>query len=148
MAMQFIYGANSVTFTRDPAMGGVGCTRQWKNPMAQSGGENRYVYEKTALADVWELTWKAIDPTDLTNLLTFLRAVNFSANAFQFIFMDTVAQGIAWASGISWASGIAWASQTQSTVKSAYYIGPSKLEWTPYELTERDLTIQLLVLTP
>lgn len=120
MAVVMTYGGTTFTATRDPMMGGYSTVRQWKNPSIRTAGGKLYVYEKTVAYDIKTLTWSAIDPTDLTNLLAFLTAVNWSAHSFSF-------------------------TDPEGEHFLAQYFGPPRLEWTPADLTERDLTIELFI---
>jgi hypothetical protein len=115
-------GITTFTALRDPAIDGYKTVRQFRNPMVSSAGGKVFVYHKDVTFDAVALTWKYMEPTDLTNCLTFLRAVNFSA--LNFDFTDPAGDHFL-----------------------AQYIGPEKLAWTPTDLSERDFTVQLLILT-
>jgi hypothetical protein len=116
----FSYGGTTFTCSRDPAMGAFSTVRQWKNPSMTSGSGALFVYNKGVAADIVTLTWRNMDPTDLINCLAFLRAVNFTANPFDFT--DPAGEHF-----------------------TAQYIGPAALTWTPVELSERDFTVELLI---
>lgn len=147
MATTFLYGVSSVTFSRDPAMGNISTIRRWRSPVSISGGGSRYVYDKSIVHDVLTLTWMPIDPTDLTNFLTFLDAVDGTSNAFQLI-TDTRFRGtIEWDASVGWDTGVKWAGEHSKTW-SVYYLGPDKPIWTPVEYMKREFTIELLISSP
>jgi len=79
MTVKMVYGASTFEPSRDPVVGGFGQTRMWKSPSMRSGGGKLFVFDKAVKADLVTLTWKPIDPTDLTSLITFLDAVDANA---------------------------------------------------------------------
>jgi hypothetical protein len=118
----FTYGATVFTASRDPAMGNYSTIRQWKNPSIRSGGGKIFVYNKSITQDIITLTWKYMDQTDLTNLLAFLVTVGGTGQPFTVV-------------------------DPRGGYYLCYFWGPAKLLWTPVELSERDFTIELLVVT-
>jgi hypothetical protein len=122
MAVVMTYGGTTFTASRDPAMGGFATVRQWRNPMIKSAGGVCFVYNKGITKDFVTLTWSVIDPTDLINLLAFLDAIDYSSNPFDF-------------------------TDPAGVLFTAHFMGPASLKWTPVELLERDITIELLIMT-
>ncbi len=116
----FTYGATVFTCTHAPAMGASPTIRKWMSPSIRSAGGNTFVYGKGIVQDILTLTWANMLPTDLANLLSFFTTVDGSANSFEF----TDAAG---------------------EFYPVYFWGPSKLFWSPMELMERDISIELLV---
>jgi len=120
--MVMAYGGTTFTATRDPVMGGYRTTRQWRNPSIKSAGGKLFVYDRNFLCDIKTLTWAAIDPTDLTNLLAFFTATAWRGNRFDLTTPD-------------------------GEKYLAHYWGPDSLRWTPAQLTERDVTIELFIVS-
>lgn len=84
MAIIFTYGATTCTFSRDPAVGEVVFKRSYMNPRTRSGGGVPYVYDKDVMKEIHQLSWGRMKAADLTNLLTFLDAVDGGANPFDY----------------------------------------------------------------
>jgi hypothetical protein len=122
MAMIMTYGAKTFTASRDPVMGGYSTERKWRNPSTRSGSGTLFVYDRQIVNDIKTFTWAAIDPTDLTNLLTFFAATDWKGNRFDLTAPD-------------------------GELYLAHYWGPDRLEWTPEVLTERDFTIELFIVS-
>lgn len=118
MSVIFEYGAMTVTMNRDPAMENYSLTRKWMSPSIRSGGGTMFVYDKSIVKTIADLTWKHIDQTDLENLLSFLDAVGGNAETFNY----TDPKGNLW---------------------EAQYWGPPDLRWTPVELMMQEFTITL-----
>jgi hypothetical protein len=84
MAVIFTYGATTVTFTHDPPKGNYTISRKWMNPRTSSGGADSFVYDKSLVRDIETLKWNVMTVADVANLLTFLDAVDGSANPFDY----------------------------------------------------------------
>lgn len=117
----FTYGATIFSCTHAPAMGATPTIRKWMNPKVRSADGTLFIFDKGKIRDILTLTWANMLPTDLANLLSFLNTVDGSANSFQF----TDAAG-------EFSPVIFW--------------GPSNFIWTPMQLMEQNITIELLVI--
>ncbi len=122
MALVMTYGATVFTAIRDPMMGNYTTIRQWKDPSIKSGDGKLSVYPKNIVADIKTLTWGTMDPTDLTNILAFFAAVNWTGNSFDL----TTPDGLFY---------------------RAHFIGPSSLQWTPEIWTDQGFTIDLFIVS-
>ena len=120
MTMVMTYGETTFAASRDPIVGGFAKTRSWKSPSIRSGGGQLFVHNKGTKQDTMELTWNPIDPTDLTNLLAFIDVIDGSGAEF-------------------------YLTDPSGATHTAMYLGPDLLNWTPSDLMDRELTIELLI---
>jgi len=105
---------------RDPFSDGVSTTRKWMSPEVQSAGGKRFVYNKGVVKNIMTLTWNHIEAADLAGILSFLAAVGYGSNAFDFT--DPV--------------GNYWTAQ---------FWGPNKLSWVETDVDDRSFSIELLI---
>lgn len=116
----FTLGTSVFTASRDPILGGFKTTRMWKSPAIRAGGGPLFVKDKSVKKDVHTLSWNPIKETDLVNLITFLDAVNGSGSTFAY-------------------------TDPLGSSHTAVYRGPDLLSWTPEDIMEKELTIELFV---
>lgn len=122
MTLKLSASASTFTASRDPIVTGYLINRMYMQPSAVSGCGKGYVFDKGIQRDIISLTWDPIDPTDLTNLITFLDGIDWGASTFTMI------------------------DPANATHHECRYWGPEQISYTPSDLMDDDFTIQVLVI--